>query len=56
MYTYKNLLDWSKGNIKGYDYSNHETPSAFSRTAAASPAAPLPMMSVFRVFIRNARR
>lgn len=24
MYTYKNLLDWSKGNIKGYDYSNHE--------------------------------
>lgn len=24
MYTYKNLQDWSKGNIKGYDYSNHE--------------------------------
>lgn len=24
MYTYKNLLDWSRGNIKGYDYSNHE--------------------------------
>ena len=24
MYTYKNLQDSSKGNIKGYDYSNHE--------------------------------
>jgi beta-glucosidase len=24
MYTYKNLQDWCKGNIKGYDYSNHE--------------------------------